>query len=104
MKFQLFFIFTFITNSLFGQRLHLKAFPIDTILIISHTNGYRGNGTTKGKIASFEIVFDKHENQYVVNKYIEKSFKATSRPDTVKYWPVDKLNKKTIEIQANSLD
>lgn len=98
MKLFLIAISTFLYNISYAQQLSFNGELVDSIFIKSHKSVYQFDkkGTTIGNANILSLVFDRKENQYVVNHFYEDKYKRTFNPDTINLKNRD-LNRKKVQ-------
>lgn len=86
MKKVLSLIIVILSYSAFGQQLQFDGEMVDSIFIKSHWSVYQfdNKGTTRGEADIIAYVYDKTQNQYVIERFYRDKYKRTFRPDTIK--------------------
>jgi hypothetical protein len=86
MKITIYFIFTTLSLSVFGQQLRFNEQLVDTIFIKSHLSAFQfdNNGTTEGKADIISISYDYNSNRYFIDRCYNDQYKWTISPRTKK--------------------
>jgi hypothetical protein len=73
------------SNTVFGQQINFRGFPVDTISISSSSgcSSFDHKGTWSGSDCFYIIAFDKTTNNYLVADFMKVSLRGTIKPQTI---------------------